>query len=107
MQSPAPTPTAAAAASWHLARRAARLEPSLIREILELTEQPGVAYVPGSPFYCGAARVNTLRLSFVTVAPPRIEQGVATLGRVLAERLAKARAETKADGPPSAGQVRS
>jgi len=47
----------------------------------------GMAYVPGAPFYCEAPRANTLRLSFVTVAPARIEQGVAALGRVLAEAL--------------------
>lgn len=47
----------------------------------------GMAYVPGAPFYCSAPRLNTLRLSFVTVAPPLIEQGVAALGRVLALAL--------------------
>jgi 2-aminoadipate transaminase len=49
----------------------------------------GVAYVPGAPFYCAAPRLNTLRLSFVTVAPPAIEQGVALLGRVLTQALAE------------------
>jgi 2-aminoadipate transaminase len=49
--------------------------------------EAGVAYVPGSPFYCQTPRVNTLRLSFVTVAPPLIEQGVAALGRVLGRAL--------------------
>jgi 2-aminoadipate transaminase len=47
----------------------------------------GMAYVPGAPFYCDAPRANTLRLSFVTVAPPLIEQGVAALGGVLAAAL--------------------
>ena len=47
---------------------------------------PAWPYVPGAPFYCHAPRMNTLRLSFVTVAPPLIEQGVAALGRVLARR---------------------
>ena len=47
----------------------------------------GVAYVPGAAFYAGAARANTLRLSFVTVSPERIEQGVAALGRVLGQAL--------------------
>ena len=47
----------------------------------------GMAYVPGAPFYCHAPRPNTLRLSFVTVAPPLIEQGVAALGRVLSTAL--------------------
>ena len=47
----------------------------------------GMAYVPGAPFYCNAPRLNTLRLSFVTVAPPLIEQGVTALGRVLGAAL--------------------
>jgi 2-aminoadipate transaminase len=47
----------------------------------------GVAYVPGAAFFAGAPRANTLRLSFVTVSPERIEQGVAALGRVLAAAL--------------------
>jgi 2-aminoadipate transaminase len=47
-----------------------------------------VAFVPGAAFFADDARANTLRLSYVTVAPARIEQGVATLGRVLAEALA-------------------
>lgn len=51
----------------------------------------GMAYVPGAPFYADAERgghVHTLRLSFVTVPPERIEQGVAALGRVLKAALA-------------------
>ena len=47
----------------------------------------GMAYVPGAPFYCDTPRANTLRLSFVTVPPPQIEQGVAALGRVLGAAL--------------------
>jgi 2-aminoadipate transaminase len=47
----------------------------------------GMAYVPGAPFYCHAPRANTLRLSFVTVAPVQIEQAVAALGGVLRTAL--------------------
>ena len=47
----------------------------------------GMAYVPGAPFYCYAPRANTLRLSFVTVAPAQIEQAVAALGGVLRQAL--------------------
>jgi len=57
--------------------------------LLPQAVEAGMAYVPGAPFYCGAARANTLRLSFVTVAPELIEQGVAALGRVLARALQK------------------
>ena len=49
----------------------------------------GVAYVPGAPFFAGdgAGHANTLRLSFVTVPPERIEAGVAALGAVLKTAL--------------------
>ncbi len=40
-------PNPNAAAPWTLARRAARLEPSVIREILKVTEQPGVISLAG------------------------------------------------------------
>jgi 2-aminoadipate transaminase len=42
-----------------------------------------VAFVPGEPFFAGAAQRNCLRLSFVTVAPARIRAGIATLGELL------------------------
>jgi 2-aminoadipate transaminase len=51
--------------------------------LLPRAVEAGVAYVPGAPFFAGAARPNTLRLSFVTVPPTQIEAGVAALARVL------------------------
>ena len=48
----------------------------------------GVAYVPGAPFFVGGAHANTLRLSFVTVSPEKIEQGVAALAGVIRGALA-------------------
>jgi 2-aminoadipate transaminase len=45
----------------------------------------GVAYVPGAPFFAHQPRPNTLRLSFVTVSPAQIEQGVALLAQALSE----------------------
>jgi len=47
----------------------------------------GIAYVPGAAFYAHAADARTLRLSFVTLAPADIAEGVATLGRVLRAHL--------------------
>ena len=51
-----------------------------------------MAYVPGAPFFADAdmqgGRANTLRLSFVTVAPPQIEAGIVALAGVLREALA-------------------
>ena len=43
----------------------------------------GMAYVPGSTFFPHGGHANTLRLSFVTVAPELIAQGVAALASVL------------------------
>ena len=35
--------------SFHLARRTERMSPSVIREILKLTEQPGIISLAGGP----------------------------------------------------------
>jgi 2-aminoadipate transaminase len=55
--------------------------------LLARAVEAGVAYVPGAAFFAQQPRANTLRLSFVTVAPERIEAGVAALGRVLSDAL--------------------
>jgi 2-aminoadipate transaminase len=51
--------------------------------LLDKAVARGVAFVPGAPFFAGAARVNTMRLSFVTVAPEAIERGIASLAAAL------------------------
>ncbi|MDP3821914.1 MAG: PLP-dependent aminotransferase family protein [Burkholderiales bacterium] len=43
----------------------------------------GMAYVPGAAFFAAAPKLNTLRLSFVTVAAPEIERGVKLLAQAL------------------------
>ena len=55
--------------------------------LLPRAVERGVAFVPGAPFFAGAARANTMRLSFVTVAAEAIERGVAALAAVIAEAL--------------------
>lgn len=55
--------------------------------LLPQAVQAGVAYVPGAPFFAREARANTLRLSYVTVSPERIEAGVRALGSVLRAAL--------------------
>lgn len=35
------------ASTWHMARRAARMNPSVIREILKVTEKPGIISFAG------------------------------------------------------------
>jgi len=46
-----------------------------------------VAFVPGAPFYATEPETNTLRLSFVTVPPERIREGIAILGQLIAAAL--------------------
>ncbi len=55
--------------------------------LLPKAVQAGVAYVPGAAFYAHAPRHDTLRLSFVTVAPDLIDKGVAALAGVLRTAL--------------------
>ncbi|MEI7429727.1 MAG: PLP-dependent aminotransferase family protein [Betaproteobacteria bacterium] len=51
--------------------------------ILAQAIQQNVAFVPGAPFYAANPVVETLRLAFVTVPPPRIEEGVERLAKVI------------------------
>lgn len=51
--------------------------------LLPKAVEAGMAYVPGAAFYAQSPRANTLRLSFVTVSPEKIEQGIAALAGVL------------------------
>jgi len=43
----------------------------------------GMAFVPGAPFYAHQSDRRTLRLSFVTSTVAQIDQGIATLARVV------------------------
>jgi len=54
----------------------------------------GIAFVPGAAFYAQSPDARTLRLSFVTLTPAQIGEGVAILGRVLRETLALAEEPT-------------
>ena len=60
----------------------------------------GVAFVPGAPFFAGAVRANTLRLSFVTVDAATIERGIAALAAALRDlrEAIPARAPNGAEG---------
>jgi 2-aminoadipate transaminase len=51
--------------------------------LLPRAVEAGMAYVPGATFFPQGGHANTLRLSFVTVPPERIHEGVAALARVL------------------------
>ncbi|HEY1149151.1 MAG TPA: PLP-dependent aminotransferase family protein [Pseudoduganella sp.] len=56
-------------------------------ELLDEAIKNKVAFVPGSPFYANEPETNTLRLSFVTVPPERIRQGIEILGKLIKARL--------------------
>ena len=49
-----------------------------------------IAYVPGAAFYAANPDPRALRLSFVTLTPSQIAEGVEILGRVLGDALANA-----------------
>jgi 2-aminoadipate transaminase len=51
--------------------------------LLPQAVERGVAFVPGAAFYADHPSPNTMRLSFVTVAPALIEQGIALLAQAL------------------------
>ena len=57
--------------------------------LLPLAVEAGIAFVPGAAFYAHAPDPRTLRLSFVTLNPAQIAEGVAILGRVLHQALAQ------------------
>ncbi|MDN4054538.1 PLP-dependent aminotransferase family protein [Massilia sp. YIM B02763] len=56
-------------------------------KLLEQALAARVAFVPGAPFYANEPASNTLRLSFVTVPPERIREGIATLGQIIKSQL--------------------
>jgi 2-aminoadipate transaminase len=56
-------------------------------KLLDEAVEQKVAFVPGAPFYANAPEHNTLRLSFVTVPPEKIREGVATLGKLIASKM--------------------
>jgi len=55
--------------------------------LLPQAVEANIAYVPGAAFYASAPDPRALRLSFVTLTPELIAEGVEILGRVLHEAL--------------------
>jgi 2-aminoadipate transaminase len=55
--------------------------------LLDAAVAQNIAFVPGGPFFADAAQHNTMRLSFVTVPPAKIDEGVARLAALIRERL--------------------
>ena len=52
-------------------------------ELAKRAIEKGVAFVPGTPFYCANPDSATLRLSFATADVDKIREGVARLGQAL------------------------
>ena len=62
--------------------------------LLPQAVEAGIAYVPGAAFYAQQPDARALRLSFVTLTPELIAEGVAKLGRLLHQALALEEAPT-------------
>jgi len=58
--------------------------------LLEKAVAQNVAFVPGAPFFANEPQTNTLRLSFVTVPKEKIEEGIARLGKLIAQECSQA-----------------
>ena len=56
-------------------------------KLLDAAIAAKVAFVPGAPFYANEPETNTLRLSFVTVPPERIREGVVVLAKLIAAQM--------------------
>ncbi|CAN7461580.1 PLP-dependent aminotransferase family protein [Trinickia sp. LjRoot230] len=56
-------------------------------QLLEAAIAQNVAFVPGAPFFASEPQKHLLRLSFVTVPPARIDEGVARLAALIRERI--------------------
>ncbi len=56
-------------------------------KLLEKAIANNIAFVPGAPFFSGTPEHNTMRLSFVTVPPEKIQLGIKRLGELISEEL--------------------
>lgn len=59
------------------------------QDLLPEAVERGMAFVPGAPFFADEAEHNTLRLSYVTVSPAQINQGIAALAAAIRTLQAK------------------
>jgi DNA-binding transcriptional MocR family regulator len=65
-------------------------EPLDAGELLPRAQKEGVAYLPGRYFAVSRLDAGALRLSFAGLEPDQIRDGLAILGRIVAEELARA-----------------
>lgn len=59
------------------------------QDLFEKALEANVAFVPGHNFYVNDGGRNTMRLSYSLLAPERIKEGIARLGKVLEEEFDK------------------
>jgi 2-aminoadipate transaminase len=65
-------------------------EPLDAGELLARAQKEGVAYLPGRYFAVSRLEAGALRLSFAGLEPERIRDGIAILGRIVGEEIARA-----------------
>lgn len=76
-------------------------EPLDASALMEKAFAAGVAYLPAKYFAVGLAEPGGLRLSFAHLQEERIEEGIARLGILLDDELARARAVWRVDRSPA------
>jgi 2-aminoadipate transaminase len=57
------------------------------KQLFDEAVAQNVAFVPGGPFYANSPETNTFRLSFVTVPPEKIQEGIEKLGKLIAAKV--------------------
>ncbi len=65
-------------------------------ELLQRARKEGVAFLPGKYFAVAEADPGALRLSFAGLAPEKIREGLAVLGRILASEVERTESGTPA-----------
>jgi DNA-binding transcriptional MocR family regulator len=68
-------------------------EPLDAGELLARAQREGVSYLPGRFFAVSRQERGSLRLSFADVPPEKIRAGLAILGKIFSDELARARRE--------------
>ncbi len=56
-------------------------------DVLKLSLEKKVAFVPGEPFYANGGGHNTMRLNFSNATPEKIQEGIRRLGEAIFESL--------------------
>lgn len=65
-------------------------------ELMTASVRQNVAFVPGEYFYVKQPKTHTMRLSFATTPPDKIDAAIEILGKLIAERLVHERSGSEA-----------